>query len=394
MASATLTAALLALTLLGTPTPEEAYLSDFDNNRTIGFTDFLYFVGQYGKDTEDPSWDAKADLDKNGKVDFSDFLAFARSYGQTVPLLSGQVTDVLTGRGIQYLEISLGARTTVTDSAGRYAFESGILPAPTDVLSVAGGDSLYNYTATVADSDHVWDIQMIERFNDPNKPEIDGLERLKWFYFGSRKTPPFLLKRHLVENGPILIYFRDEDNVSQAYNDAVWEGLMEWERRTNEHLPEGRKMQIFQKVDFDPTKANLETHPDWSITPGEMSCAGGWKITYGHPNSGQFPGSEIQWYPNKLINPQYPIYGELQLKGGYDKYMKNAGAEQELKALTSHEAGRGLGFGYNSDYYDNHVMSISNSSRAPPIQVTSFEGRINAVNLKLKNNTNLRNYTK
>lgn len=49
---------------------------DFDDNGTVGFSDFLMFAGAFG------STDARYDLDGDGAVGFSDFLQFAAVFGQ------------------------------------------------------------------------------------------------------------------------------------------------------------------------------------------------------------------------------------------------------------------------------------------------------------------------
>jgi len=205
-------------------------------------------------------------------------------------------------------------------------------------------------------------------------------------------------KRHIVENGPILVYRPHKGDVSDAYNEAVWADLAEWEVKTNMHLPEGRKIKLFEEVDFDPLPQNVAASKDWSIEPGSANCAGGWKVSYDHPNSGQFPPNSIIPWPS-AEDPQYPVYGNLMLAKSFDKDVTNSDpnysalAKKVLKALTSHEAGRGFGYFKNS-MYDNHVMSTMNAARDPPIQVTDFEELVNAVNFKLRNLTDMKFYSK
>ena len=56
-------------------------LGDFDDNRTIDFTDFLAFAETFNKGLGDSEFNALGDFDGNNVVDFSDFLAFASVFG-------------------------------------------------------------------------------------------------------------------------------------------------------------------------------------------------------------------------------------------------------------------------------------------------------------------------
>ena len=61
----------------GTATPNP----DFDDDGTVGFSDFVQFAGAFGLSRGDAGYDAKFDLDGNGMVGFSDFVIFAGSFG-------------------------------------------------------------------------------------------------------------------------------------------------------------------------------------------------------------------------------------------------------------------------------------------------------------------------
>ena len=62
-----------------TPRPPVA---DFNGDGTVGFPDFLLFVGAYGMSRGDAGYDERFDLDGNGAIGFSDLLIFAESFGQ------------------------------------------------------------------------------------------------------------------------------------------------------------------------------------------------------------------------------------------------------------------------------------------------------------------------
>ena len=66
------------ITFNATPSP------DFDGNGTVGFSDFIAFVSNYGTQRGDAAFDARFDLDGDGETGFSDFIAFVSQYGTTV----------------------------------------------------------------------------------------------------------------------------------------------------------------------------------------------------------------------------------------------------------------------------------------------------------------------
>ena len=57
-------------------------VTDFDNDGTVGFTDFLQFAAKFGLSQGDAGYDARFDLDRDGAVGFGDFLIFAGSFGE------------------------------------------------------------------------------------------------------------------------------------------------------------------------------------------------------------------------------------------------------------------------------------------------------------------------
>jgi hypothetical protein len=58
-------------------------MADFDDSGDVGFSDFLAFVGQFGKTSADADFDANFDLDSDGSVGFTDFLTFVAFFGLT-----------------------------------------------------------------------------------------------------------------------------------------------------------------------------------------------------------------------------------------------------------------------------------------------------------------------
>ena len=56
--------------------------ADFDNDGTVGFSDFLQFAAKFGLSQGDAGYDARFDLDGDGTIGFSDFLILAVSFGK------------------------------------------------------------------------------------------------------------------------------------------------------------------------------------------------------------------------------------------------------------------------------------------------------------------------
>ncbi len=59
-------------------------IADFDRDGTVGFADFLLFVGQFGLRQGSVGYDARYDLDDDGAIGFGDFLIFASAFGKSV----------------------------------------------------------------------------------------------------------------------------------------------------------------------------------------------------------------------------------------------------------------------------------------------------------------------
>ena len=76
-------AATLAITV--EDNADNAPLSDFDGDGTIGIGDFLIFVDVFGSRQGDEKYEARYDLDGNGEIGISDFLIFIQDFGKDVP---------------------------------------------------------------------------------------------------------------------------------------------------------------------------------------------------------------------------------------------------------------------------------------------------------------------
>ena len=65
-------------------TPTSAPTPDFDGDGTVGISDFLQFVDQFGFSQGDVGYDARFDLDGDGVIGIGDFLIFVDSFGKKV----------------------------------------------------------------------------------------------------------------------------------------------------------------------------------------------------------------------------------------------------------------------------------------------------------------------
>ena len=64
-----------------TSTPTPALTSDFDGDGTVGISDFLQFVEQFGFSQDDAGYEARFDLDGDGVIGIGDFLIFVNNFG-------------------------------------------------------------------------------------------------------------------------------------------------------------------------------------------------------------------------------------------------------------------------------------------------------------------------
>ena len=65
-------------------TPTSAPTPDFDGDGTVGVSDFLQFVEQFGFSENDEGYEARFDLDGDGVIGIGDFLIFVNAFGKKV----------------------------------------------------------------------------------------------------------------------------------------------------------------------------------------------------------------------------------------------------------------------------------------------------------------------
>ncbi|MXZ09560.1 MAG: hypothetical protein F4Y79_08970 [Gemmatimonadetes bacterium] len=65
-----------------TPSTPPVPTPDFDGDGTVGISDFLLFVDQFGFSQGDVGYDARYDLDGDGVIGIGDFLIFVDAFGK------------------------------------------------------------------------------------------------------------------------------------------------------------------------------------------------------------------------------------------------------------------------------------------------------------------------
>ena len=65
-----------------TTPPTATTSSDFNNDGSVDFSDFLAFAEKFGLLRGEPRYDESFDLDSDGAIGFSDFLQFASEFGK------------------------------------------------------------------------------------------------------------------------------------------------------------------------------------------------------------------------------------------------------------------------------------------------------------------------
>ena len=81
---AVVTAAMI-LAFLGVPMQADSCFPDFDDDGTVGFTDFVQFTTVFGSTSGDENYKAVFDLNGGGAVEFGDFLIFVGYFGKKAP---------------------------------------------------------------------------------------------------------------------------------------------------------------------------------------------------------------------------------------------------------------------------------------------------------------------
>jgi hypothetical protein len=57
-------------------------LGDFDEDGKVGFSDYVLFAQNFGRQEGDPGYNARYDLVSSGRIDFQDFVEFATAFGE------------------------------------------------------------------------------------------------------------------------------------------------------------------------------------------------------------------------------------------------------------------------------------------------------------------------
>ena len=236
--------------------------------------------------------------------------------------ISGYLEHNLTGNLIPGIEVIYKDQTTTTDSGGRFNLQ---IPSTADTLRILSGGIYYGYKPRLnlggADLE-MGRIPMAIVYVDPVTEE-DLLTFTKKYMLGGRWEDSNLPLKEFIEGAP-----------TQAYGDSIWSGIEIWEFLANQKLPEGRKLNLNERVFSDLLSDVL----------AEYSATG---PAYMYWSGGTFNKAIINFNPNYSIN-------------------------RTLSRTSAHEIGHAWGFLHSP--YEFHIMyggNVSPSTMA--FQPTDFE---------------------
>ena len=195
-----------------TPSP------DFDGDGTVGFSDFLLFVAQFGFSRDDEGYEARYDLDSDGTIGFSDFLIFVNNFGKEIPSLVVSIPDAnlraaieaalgkasgtpITEDEMKTLTTLKAINTGISDLTGlEFATNLRVLWLGnnniTDISALAG---LNNLTHLALENNNITDISVLvgltklrdlnlDNNNITDISALAGLNNLTWLVLGNNIT--------------------------------------------------------------------------------------------------------------------------------------------------------------------------------------------------------------
>ena len=141
-----------------------ASLSDFDGDGTVGFSDFVSFAGVFGASEGDEKYKANYDLNGDGVIGFSDFVIFAQNFGKEAPSPFVAIPDANLRAAIETaLGKDSGAPITRADMATLDSLEA----SDADISDLSGLEFAVNLTyltyLTLNDND-ITDISSLSKF--------------------------------------------------------------------------------------------------------------------------------------------------------------------------------------------------------------------------------------
>ena len=135
-----------------------ASLSDFDGDGTVGFSDFLIFAGVFSAREGDEKYDTRYDLNGDGEIGFSDFVVFAQNFGKDAPSPAVAIPDANFRAAIEAaLDKATGAPITQADMATLDSLEAN----DADISDLTGLEFAINLTRLWLSYNEIEDISAL-----------------------------------------------------------------------------------------------------------------------------------------------------------------------------------------------------------------------------------------
>ncbi len=148
-----------------------ASLSDFDGDGTVGFPDFVSFAGVFGSSEGDEKYDAKYDLNGDGEIGFSDFVIFAQNFGKEVPSPVVAIPDANLRAAIEAaLRKARGAPITEADMASL----TGLRAPNKEIRDLTGLEYATSMTFLNLAGNNVADVSVLEGLTNLTDLTLSG----------------------------------------------------------------------------------------------------------------------------------------------------------------------------------------------------------------------------
>ena len=135
-----------------------ASLSDFDGDGTVGFSDFVSFAGVFGASEGDEKYKANYDLNGDGEIGFSDFVIFAQNFGKEVPSPVVTIPDANLRAAI---EAALGKASGAPITRAEIATLDSLEANDADISDLTGLEYATNLTRLWLSYNEIEDISAL-----------------------------------------------------------------------------------------------------------------------------------------------------------------------------------------------------------------------------------------
>ena len=128
---------------------------DFDDDETVGISDFLLFVDVFGLRQGDEGYDARFDLDGDGVIGIGDFLIFVNNFGKEIPSAVVAIPDANLRAAI---EAALGKASGAPITEAKMKTLTHLTASNADISDLTGLEAAINLTTLALTEDDITDI--------------------------------------------------------------------------------------------------------------------------------------------------------------------------------------------------------------------------------------------